>query len=183
MKKLYIFLLVELAYAPTRTGQQHTDRSYPNHHSLQEIRRWQEHIQQRRLVASAGTGLVHHRSLRWDAEEPRWYRLLYYRLSINTKSGGSITLTYRFFVCSSIPTPSTLNPCNVQKKSHGWLASWDIYRVGNPWTRLRSRNCKCEFLCSTGPSELKSVADALADSKRAFRMFSVVTCWNEVDVG
>ena len=41
----------------------------------------------------------------------------------------------------SKPTCKTLKACRVQYISQGWLASWLVYRAGNPCTMLRMRNC------------------------------------------
>lgn len=52
----------------------------------------------------------------------------------------------------SKPTCKMLNACRVQYINHDWLASWLVYRAGNPCTRLRMRNCMCAFFCRTGAS-------------------------------
>src|SRR5690349_16833948 len=57
---------------------------------------------------------------------------------------------HRCLFPGSNPTCKTLNDCKVQNRSHGWLASCEVYRAGNPCIIFLAKNCRCKFFCSNG---------------------------------
>lgn len=71
-----------------------------------------------------------------------------------------------------------LNAWSVQNISHGWLASWLVYLAGNPWTRLRTRNCMCAFFCRAGGGSVHGSA-----GKCLSKTASVSACDWDVGVG
>jgi hypothetical protein len=156
MKNLYSFSLL------TRVRQvyhiQHilTGRFDPTRLPDQVGPRSQGRKQQRKWVVNEAIGPGHHQIPHQGAAMSLSYQLPYKINKLSPQqswqSGEHVKIiSIRTHLCLFLGSNATcriLKLWMVQNICQGWLASWLIYLKGKPWTRFRTRNCMCAFLCN-----------------------------------